>query len=323
MLSSTAENLFWMSRYVERMDFIARLLDAGRRLDALPRREGTVESEWTSVLIASGSATTFPDDPQNATAASVCHHLIRDPNNPSSIMSCITAARFNTKAVRSSVTSEVWEAINQTRSELQRLIEQDLDVHNLSAFLDKVRGRSIMIGGAATETMIRDDRHGYMQLGKWLERADSTARLLDVKYNVLLPKASDVGGGLDYLQWLQILRAANSAGAFRHIYGRSIDSEGVVDMLVLNSDSPRSLRTSLSHVYGELQALATQNSPPQQDLLHRVRSNYTQLMNLSVEDIFAQGLHEWLTAFIVELNKTSLQTATVFGFGPATIPSSS
>jgi uncharacterized alpha-E superfamily protein len=315
MLSRTAEGLFWMSRYVERMDFIARLLDAGRRLDALPSREGAPHSEWTSVVIAAGSSTTFPHDPKLADAESVCDHLIRDRDNPSSILSCVTAARFNTKAVRSSLTSEVWEAINQTHAELMQDLEDELDHKNLSAFLDKVRGRAMLIGGAISETLLRNDQNSFIQLGKWLERADSTARLLDVKYHVLLPRASDVGGGLDYLQWLQILRASNSAGAFRHIYGRNLDAEGVVDLLVLNQDSPRSLRTALSHVYGELKALSSEHSVQQQDLLQRVRSKYTELIELGTQDIFDEGLHEWLTHFIAGLNRTSLQTAYVFGFG--------
>jgi len=304
-----------MSRYVERMEFIARLLDAGRRLDSLPRTEGAAQSEWTSVVIASGTSQTFPIDPKAADGPSVCDYLIRNTDNPSSIISCIRAARFNAKAVRTSLTAEVWEAINQAQADMNKQLDLGLDTSNLSAFLDKVRASSLIIGGAVSETMLRNDGHGFVQLGKWLERADSTARLLDVKYNVLLPKVSDVGGGLDYLQWLQILRAANSAGAFRQTYGRNLDAEGVVDLLVLNMDSPRSLLTAMSHIYGELTALSNPPSPPQSALLHRVRSNYTSLMDKTPGDIFAIGLHEWLTQFIVELNHIAIETSNVFGFG--------
>ncbi|UWR00291.1 alpha-E domain-containing protein [Rhodobacteraceae bacterium S2214] len=315
MLSRTAAGLFWMSRYVERMDFIARLLDAGRRLDALPRQEGAPLSEWTSVVIASGSSGTFPTDPEAAVAKTVSEYLIRDETNPSSIIACIEAARYNAKSVRTALTSEVWEAINQTHAELKLDLALELDRTNLSAFLDKVRARSILIGGAVAETMLRNDRHGFVQLGKWFERADSTARLLDVKYHVLLPRVSDVGGGLDYLQWLQILRAANSAGAFRQTYGRNLDAEGVVDLLVLNSDSPRSLRTALSHIYGELVALTSDQNPQQTALLQRVRSDYTALMDLTTGDVFAKGLHEWLTQFIMDTNNRAVETANAFGFG--------
>jgi len=320
MLSRTAEGLFWMSRYVERMANTARLLDAGRRLDALPRREGAPDSEWTSIVIASGSSGTFPGDPKDATGKSVCEHLIRDETNPSSIVACINAARQNAKAVRPSLTSEVWEAINQTHDELKKHLAKDLDHKNLSAFLDWVRGRAALFGGATAETMLRNERNGFIQLGKWFERADATARLLDVKYHVLLPDVADVGGGLDYLQWLQVLRAANSSTAFRHVYGRNLDAEGVVDLLVLNRDSPRSLRTALSHLYGELDTLAQEQDAPQQDLVHKVRAKYTRLMDLTVEEIFAVGLHEWLTNFIVDVNILASQTADVFGFGASPLP---
>lgn len=315
MLSRTAESLFWMSRYVERMDFMARLLDAGRRLDALPRRDDAELNEWTSIVIASGASETFPYDPEGATAQDVCEHLIRDRSNPSSIVSCIEAARFNAKAVRTSLTAEVWEAINQTHAEVLHDLADDFDRKNLNAFLDKVRERAILIGGSVSETLLRNDQHGFIQLGKWLERADSTARLLDVKYHVLLPKVSDVGGGLDYLQWLQILRAGNSAGAFRQIYGRNLDAEGVVDLMVLNRASPRSLLTAIAHVYGEMQALSSEQNARQRALLQRVRSKYTVLMDLSVGDIFQSGLHEWLTQFIVDLNEIAVQMAESFGFG--------
>lgn len=315
MLSRTAEGVFWMARHVERMSNTARLLDAGRRLDALPSRESTPESEWTSIVIASGCSDSFPMDPKQADAASVCEHLVRDESNPSSIVSCVYAARRNAKAVRPSITSDVWEAINQTYVELNQNLKADLDRKNLSAFLDWVRGRAALIYGARGETMIRDDTHSFAEMGKWVERADATARLLDVKYHVLLPHVSDIGGGLDYLQWTQILRAANSATAFRHLYGRSVDADGVVDLLVLNRECPRSLRTAVSHLYGELETLTNKHDAPQRDLLQRVRASYAKLMELTLEEIFDEGLHEWLTQFIMEINIIASTTADVFGFG--------
>lgn len=316
MLSRTAEGLFWMSRYVERMDNTARLLDVGRRLDALPRQAGASLNEWTSVVIASGCSESFPLDLDTATSTTVSAHLIRDLTNPTSVASCIMAARQNAKAVRPSLTSEVWEAINQTHSELKQHLANEMDRKNPHAFLEWVRGRSSLVGGTVWDTMLRNQRHGFVQLGKWFERADATARLLDVKYHVLLPKVTDVGGGLDYMQWLQILRAANSATAFRHVYGRSLDAEGVVDLLVLNEDSPRSLKTALNHIVRELESLTVGDDPDQQALLARVHGHQQMFDGLDVSDIFATGLHEWLTAFIRETNVLATTTAVAFGFGP-------
>lgn len=319
MLSRTAEGLFWMSRHVERMDNIARLLGVGRRLDSLPRQAGTPLNEWASIVIASGCSESFPLDPDAATATTVGEHLIRDMSNPSSVASCIAAARQNAKAVRPSLTSEVWEAINQTHSELKQHLKSELDRKNPHAFLEWVRGRSSLIGGSVSDTLMRNDRYCFIQLGKWFERADATARLLDVKYHVLLPHATDVGGGLDYMQWQQILRAANSAAAFRHIYSRSLDAEGVVDLLVLNGASPRSLRTALDRICAEMEVLAVGDDPSQLELLGRITSYRATFKGLEVADIFAEGLHEWLTAFIAETNSMAGMTATAFGFGPVVV----
>ncbi|WP_303396745.1 alpha-E domain-containing protein [Yoonia sp. 1_MG-2023] len=312
-----------MSRYVERMDNTARLLDAGRRLDALPRQDGATSSEWTSIVIASGCSDSFPDDPESATSTTVREHLVRDETNPSSIVSCILAARQNAKAVRPSLTSEVWEAINQTQSELKKHLHNEFDRKNLNAFLDWAHGRAALIIGSVLGTMMRDDRYGFVQIGKWFERADATARLLDVKYHVLLPKVADVGGGFDYLQWLQILRAANSATAFRHAYGRSPDAEGVVDLLVLNPQSPRSLRTALEQLDFELTSLTKGNVGLQQKLLAQVKLQSRAIDQLALEDIFARGLHEWLTNFILETNNLARMTAVAFGFGAIPEPDAS
>ena len=314
MLSRTAEGLFWMGRYVERMENTARLLDTGRRLDSLP---GAAQSsgEWSSIIVASGASGTFPRALAEADAESVCDHLIRDLDNPSSIASCIEAARMNAKAVRNAITGEVWEAINDTRLGLREQLEMGRDRQNLVDFLDWVRTRGGLAFGKIDNTMLRDDGFRFVQLGKWFERADATARLLDVKYHVLLPDATDVGGGVDYMQWVQILRSANSAVAFRHLYSRIVDPRGVVDLLVLNEKSPRALVTALGEIAAALDTLASA-LPVQQALAAQARAAHARLRATSVEAIFAQGLHDWLTGFIVETNLMAEETSSAFGFGP-------
>lgn len=314
MLSRTAEGLFWMGRYIERMDTVARLIDAGRRLDNLPGRPDHDSNEWTSVVIASGSSSTFPHDPKEADAENTAEHLIRDLENPSSVRSCIEAARMNAKAVRNALTGEVWEAVNDTRSSLRDKLRSGQDRENLVDFLDWVRNRSGLALGRVENTMLLDDSFYFVQLGKWFERADATARLLDVKYHILLPDVTDVGGGLDYLQWLQILRAANSAVAFRHLYSRIVDPRGVVDLLVLNPKSPRSLMTAQSEIARYLGKLASA-LPVQQELLETARRAEAQLAGTTVEDIFDVGLHDWLTEHIISTNRLALATSSAFGFG--------
>ncbi|GAA6179982.1 alpha-E domain-containing protein [Shimia sp. NS0008-38b] len=318
MLSRTAEGLFWMGRYIERMENVARLLDAGRRLDNLPRDTPEAHSEWSSIIVASGATSTFPSPLDEATAQTVADHLIRDIENPSSILSCIEAARTNAKAVRNAITAEVWEAINDTRAQLRVHLDQEHDRKNLVDFLDWVRMRGGLALGKIESTMLRDDSSQFTKLGKWFERADATARLLDVKYHVLLPEATDVGGGLDYLQWVQILRAANSAVAFRHLYSRVVDPQGVVDLLVLNDVSPRSLVTALTEIRISLERLASPLAV-QQELVRQAVVAENTLRATENHDIFNQGLHTWLTEFIVATNAMAQQTSSAFGFGGDTL----
>ncbi|WP_299930452.1 alpha-E domain-containing protein [uncultured Pelagimonas sp.] len=313
MLSRTAEGLFWLGRNIERMDTAARLLDAGRRLDSLPRTDDQ-HSEWSSIIVASGAMTTFPSSIDEADADTVADHLIRDITNPSSITSCIEAARVNAKAVRNAITADVWEAVNDTRSGLHHRLEKDCDRENLADFVDWVRTRSGLALGKIENTMLRDDSARFIALGKWFERADATARLLDVKYHVLLPHATDVGGGLDYLQWVQILRAANSAVAFRHLYSRIVDPRGVVDLLVLNEKSPRSLVAALSEITALLQKLAS-DLPVQQEVAQQARTAEETLHATSIDEIFDLGLHDWLTKFIVDTNVLAQNVTSAFGFG--------
>jgi uncharacterized alpha-E superfamily protein len=314
MLSRTAEGLFWMGRYIERMENVARLLVAGRRLDSLPLASKNGRNEWGSILVASGASGTFPLPPEEADAASVVDHLIRDTANPSSIASCIEAARMNAKAVRNAITAEVWEAVNESRAQLHEHLKQDSDRKNPAQFVDWVRMRGGLAHGKIENTMLRDDSLGFVQLGKWFERADATARLLDVKYHVLLPEATDVGGGLDYLQWVQILHAANSSVAFRYLYSRLVDAHGVVDLLVLNEKSPRSQMTSWSEISALLDTLASP-LPVQQQLADDARAYKDRLRATTIDEIFSFGLHDWLTDFIVDTNNMAQRTSQAFGFG--------
>lgn len=320
MLSRTAEGLFWMGRYIERMENVARLLDAGRRLESLPQ-ETDSQSDWMSIVVASGATETYPGSLENADAASVSDHLIRDTSNPSSIFSCIEAARVNAKAVRNSITAEVWEVVNDTRADYHEHLKQEYDRKNFVDFLDWVRLRGGLAHGKIDQTMLRDDSSRFIALGKWFERADATARLLDVKYHVLLPGSSDVGGGIDYLQWVQILRAANSSVAFRHLYSRVVDPHGVVDLLVLNEKSPRSLLTARSEITSLLDKLAS-DLPVQQQLAKEARAAENKLRSTETDEIFEYGLHEWLTDFILATNKMARKTSSAFGFGIDVSPAS-
>lgn len=314
MLSRTANGLFWMSRYVERMENVARLLDAGRRMESLPQPPGAKATEWASIVHASGCKTTFPEPLEQASRANVPLHLVFDRDNPSAIRQCAHSARENARAMRTALTLEVWDALNLTWSELRRRRPEDtLGGRDLTEFLDWVKSRGALIRGHIDATILRDEGHAFIELGKWIERADSTARILDVKYHVLLPSSRDVGGGLDYLQWLQVLRAANSASAYRHLYRRTVDPEGVVDLLVLNARSPRSLAAGTRGLCVALDAIGS-HTEAQHAAHARAAALYDRLRTTQVDAVISNGLHEWLTGFILEINGLANEVGTAYGF---------
>jgi uncharacterized alpha-E superfamily protein len=316
MLSRTANGLYWMSRYVERAENIARLIDAGRRMDALPDAGVDGNSEWASIVIASGCSTTFPHDLSEATRENVVHHLIFDHENPSSVYSSFAAARENARAMRIAVTTEVWDAINETWATMRALTPSAADRGQLSGLLDWIKQRGFQIRGAAEASMLRGPGYSFVQIGKYVERSDATARLVDVKYNVLLPEDQSVGGGLDYMQWQQILRAANSLRAFRWVYREAVTARTLVDFLILNKVSPRSVAHCYCEIVEMLEDLDSR-TPDQLRVLNRARRMRDDILETTVDDVLARGLHEWLTETIVDTNMFAGELAASFGFlGP-------
>src|SRR6056297_3554278 len=231
MLSRVANGLFWMSRNIERAENVARLLDAGRRLNTLPASDATRTAEWSSIVIAAGCSETFPHPLEQANARTVAEHLIFDPDNRSSIRSCLHMARENARAVRQAVTADVWDATNQAWIEMRAKSSASIIGGGFAHFLDWTKMQGHRFRGAIDDTLLRDAGYSFIRLGQYVERYDATARLLDVKYHVLLPPEERVGGLIDEGQWLQILRAANSARAYRHVYRTAVRWDLVVHFL--------------------------------------------------------------------------------------------
>lgn len=316
MLSRTAEGLFWMSRYIERAENVARLIDAGRRMDTLPRTDGESAQEWASVIIAAGCSETYPRPLAQADEASVAHHLIFDRDNPSSIRSCFEYARSNARAMRTAVTADVWDSVNEAWSSMRARSPAAVTGGGLSPFLDWTRAQGQRFRGAVDDTLLRDAGYGFVRLGQFVERADATARLLDVKYHVLLPDGAEIGGALDHVQWVQILRAANAQRAFRHVYRQGVRPDLVADFLILNPMAPRSLKHCYSMLVRHLDMMGVAGSHP---CRAQGRATLAQLMELKIEDVFEAGLHEFLTEFIEANNTLAVQIATDHGFGPEAV----
>ncbi|MGF1444877.1 MAG: alpha-E domain-containing protein [Pikeienuella sp.] len=314
MLSRVAEALFWMSRYVERAENVARLLDAGRRMNTLPTSAEARAAEWSSIVIAAGCSETFPYPLDEATARSVALHLIFDQDNPSAIRSCIRQARENARAVRQAITSDVWNATNEAWIEMRTKSAASLIGGEFAQVLDWTKTQGHRFRGAVDDTLLRDAGYNFVRLGQHIERIDATARLLDVKYHVLLPPDQQVGGLIDESQWLQILRAANASTAYRHVYRQPVRPDLVVHFLTLNLLSPRSMRSCAAMIVRHLDLLKA-HTGFSADCHFRAYALLGRLEDLTVEDIFEHGLHEWLTERIQENNLLARSIADAYGFG--------
>jgi len=303
MLSRTADNLFWLSRYVERADFVARILDAAHRFASLPTSYGGGGSnEWESALASAGDPDAFKTHYSAVNADTVCDFLAFSPHNPSSIRSCIERARTNARAVRTALTIEMWEAINDAWLELKRFDGRGMSREEFSGFLDWVKGVSLAFDGSAYRTMLRNDAFWFTRLGGAVERADNTARILDVKYQLLLPETERVGGSLDYFQWTTILREVSALTAYHWVYRQSVKPWLVADLLILNPQMPRSLANCYEILVRHLDLIAESygRRGPSQRFASNMRAK---LSSTKIDDIFEQGLHEFIEEFIAENNR--------------------
>jgi uncharacterized alpha-E superfamily protein len=298
MLSRTADNLYWIARYMERADTVARLLEVGSRISLLPSAQG-YRSEWDSLLQATGMAHAFAEKYGDPVQRNIESFLFFDRDNPSSIASCITAARENGRIVRTALTTQVWDALNTAFQELKQLEREERSKLELSRLTDWTMRHAAMLRGAIDATLLRDDGFNFLNIGYYLERGDNTARLMDVKYYVLLPRVDFVGSGLDNYQWTTLLRAMGAQRAFHWAYGGDVTAMKIADFLIRNPQSPRSLATCTARLMNHLGRLAkaygreTEAQSKAQSLLGGIEA-------ATVEAIFDEGLHEFLTRYIAE-----------------------
>lgn len=302
MLSRTASNLYWMGRYLERADFTARLIEATQRLAALPSSYGGAGNAWESALASTWMTFSYKARGLAIDEHSITDFLTLDPENPSSIRSCLEVARANARSVRTALTEEAWEAINTAWLEIARYGTSLGSREALGPLLDLVKQAVSAFEGAAQRTMLRGDAFWFVNLGSAVERADNSARLLDVKYHLLLPRGESVGGSLDYFQWTTILRTVSAMTAYRWVYRDSVKPWLVADLLILNHQMPRSLAACYDEILRHLDLLAAHSG--KRGPAHRLAAaGHARLMAGDIDAIFAAGLHEFLTQFINDNNK--------------------
>ncbi len=315
MLSRVASNLYWLSRYVERAENTARVLDVTWRMSLLVKEPRLQDQEWFAPLNITGTLFPFSGRHSAVCAKEVLHFMALDPENPSSIRSCAQHARENARAIRGAITSEMWEVLNATWLEMQQIDEERLNARGVSAFFDWVKERSHLFRGVTFGTMRRDDAYHFTRLGTHMERADSTARILDVKYHILLPSVKDVGGAVDYYQWSAVLRSVSAFEAYRKVYRDVITPVRLAELLILREDLPRSLHFCMRQVQDTLEIVKNDCAA---ETLRQAGQILAQLRYGRISDIFATGLHEYLTDYLDAMQELSAQIQKSF-FAPTLV----
>ena len=302
MLSRTADNLYWLARYVERAEYLARILETTYRMTALPLAYVGTSNEWESAVATAGCAHAFAANYPEANEETVTDFLCFSTANPTSIRNCFEIARTNARAVRTALTVEMWDAINGAWHELKRFEPGRMNREEFARFLAFVKEASLRFDGSAYRTMLRNDAYWFSRLGVYMERADNTARILDVKYHMLLPAHERVGGPLDYFQWAAILRSVSALTAYHWVYRESVKPWLIADLLILRDEMPRSLASCYENLVLHLDRIARAygRQGPAQRQARNVRAR---LENSRMEEIFQRGMHEFIGEFIDNNNR--------------------
>lgn len=300
MLSRTADHLFWMARYMERAENTARMLDVNYQTSMLPQSDEAAEKGWRGLLGISELTESFRQRHAQVDARSVMEFMVRDASNPSSIHSCLRAARENARAVRGTLTTEVWETQNQTWLEFNRQLAAGDLTHDPGEFFEWVKFRSHLSRGVTVGTMLQDEAFHFIRIGSFIERADNTARLLDVKFHAANGDFFGVGPSsqvqeYDFYHWSAILRSVSGFEVYRKVYRNVIVPEKVAELLILRPDMPRSLANCVNEVVHNLRLVANEQSD---ETLRRAGRLQADLQFGRIDEILATGLHAYLTQFL-------------------------
>ena len=298
MLSRVADRVFWMSRQMERAENMARILGVTSNVLLFGTRE-TREQNLRAPLSITESEEAFFERHKQLTAKALVEFLALDRNNPSSIYSCLKWARENAHAARWQITSEMWETLNTTWLEMRAIKRDRVTGAGATEFFDWVKDRSHLFRGVTYGTIVRGEAFNFSRLGTFLERADNTARILDVKYHILLPSVEDVGGALDYYQWAALLRSVSSFETYRALYRDQIFPIKVAQMMILERRMPRSLAACFEQVTQALDRIEGQADHAVKRLANEIN---VRLVHADIAEIFQGGLHQYLTGFLDDID---------------------
>ncbi|GHC81316.1 alpha-E domain-containing protein [Limoniibacter endophyticus] len=311
MLGRTADGLYWMFRHIERAENIARLIDAGLRMSLT--RTGEADDEWDSVLRSAGMHASYLQNHEKVTGSEAIHFMLSETNNPSSVLSAITSARLNGRMVRTALTRETWEAMNECWIAVKAMMSRTVRDTEMPAMIDAIKQHTALIRGSFHGTMLRNEIYSFARIGTFIERADNTARILDVKYYVLLPSISYVGSSLDNVQWESILRSVSAHRSYSWVYDTDYRPINIADFLILNRRMPRSLAFCHAAISENLLNLERDYGQrhPAHDTAQRILS---QCEHRTIDEIFDRGLHEFLLDFIIQNNRLGSEIARAYNF---------
>jgi uncharacterized alpha-E superfamily protein len=319
MLSRVAHSLYWMSRYIERAENTARLLEVNLQFlaDFSATPGAGLDQHWESLILSTGDEELFEKLYKTADARTVTEFLAFDLKNPSSILSCVYAARENARMIRDQISVEMWEAINELHLFLKNRSTSAVWKDGPNEFFGSIKQASHLFQGLTASTFSRSEGWEFIEFGKYLERADKTTRILDVKYHILLPSATDVGGAIDTAQWQAVLRSASALEAYRRYYVREILAWKAAEFLIFSDSFPRSLHFCVAQVDDFLRRiLGETGARPRSEAARASRRLLADLQSLSITEVLDQGLHEFLMEVQTTLDTISNEVVDTTMFYP-------
>jgi len=320
MLSRVAHSLYWMSRYIERAENIARLLEVNLQfiLDFQGYDDAHLKEHWGSILASSGDLELFEELYDASDSRSVTEFSSFDLRNPNSILSCVFAARENARMIRDQISLEMWETLNELYLFMRSRSTTDVWVAGPYEFFQDIKRNSHLFQGLTDATFSRSEGWEFMQFGKYVERANKTARILDVKYHILLPDAADVGGALDTAQWQAVLRSASALEAYRRFYVSEILAWKAAEFLIFSDSFPRSIHFCAAQIDEFLRRiLGETGSRPRSEAARASRRLLANMQSLTIDEVLKDGLHEFLAETGAALDRISEDVVQTTMFYPA------
>ncbi|MBM9576883.1 alpha-E domain-containing protein [Leptospira sp. 201903070] len=300
MLSRVAESVYWMNRYMERAENYSRFIDVNFQL-SLDLNED-VNRQWMPLVFTTGDNELFQKKFEEASKENVIHFMTFETDNPNSIINCLVRARENARTIRENISTPMWEVINEFYLNFKSKKHfSDTDLSALGEFFKTIRNQCLLFYGCQEATISQDEVWYFAQLGRFLERADKTARILDMKYFILLP-SHDVGSNLDLLQWLSLLKSTSAHEMFNRMY-QKITPKNIAEFLILDRQFPRAVRFSLRKIFESLKLLSgTDMDEYSCEAEKRVGVLLSELSYTSVDEIFSSGMHEYLDRLQLQIN---------------------